>query len=59
MRSNDEFIVVVYSRKAQQFVVDNLDTIAANDYRNSNNKADNQGFADTLLIDYVLIDIVD
>ena len=59
---NGEYVVVVYSRDAQQFILDNIEAIVANRIvANSSNvstkKADNQGQAWTAAHEECLVDL--
>lgn len=54
---NGEYVVVVYSRGAQQFILDNIETIVANISNVSTKKADNQGQAWTAAHEECLVDL--
>ncbi len=41
----NEYVVVVYNKDAQQFIIDNIEAVIANNSNNSARKADNQGLA--------------
>ena len=54
---NGEYTVVVYNKAAQQFIVDNLEAIIANNENRSNKKAENQGQAWSSAHEECLIDL--
>lgn len=54
---NGEYVVVVYSRGAQQFILDNIEAIVANISNVSTKKADNQGQAWTAAHEECLVDL--
>ena len=54
---NGEYVVVVYSRDAQQFILDNIEAIVANISNVSTKKADNQGQAWTAAHEECLVDL--
>lgn len=54
---NGEYVVVVYSRDAQQFILDNIEAIVANSSNVSTKKADNQGQAWTAAHEECLVDL--
>ena len=54
---NGEYVVVVYSRDAQQFILDNIEAIVANISNVSTKKADNQGQAWTVAHEECLVDL--
>lgn len=54
---NGEYVVVVYSRDAQQFILDNIEAIVANISKVSTKKADNQGQAWTAAHEECLVDL--
>ena len=54
---NGEYIVVVYNRDAQQFIIDNIEAIIANIGKTSVKKADNQGQAWTAAHEECLMDL--
>ena len=54
---NGEYVVVVYSRDAQQFILDNIEAIVTNISNVSTKKADNQGQAWTAAHEECLIDL--
>ena len=55
---NGEYVVVVYSRDAQQFILDNIEAIVANISNVSTKKADNQGQAWTAAHEECLVDLL-
>ena len=54
---NGEYVVVVYSRDAQQFILDNIEAIVANISKVSTKKADNQGQAWSAAHEECLVDL--
>ena len=54
---NGEYVVVVYRRDAQQFILDNIEAIVANISNVSTKKADNQGQAWTVAHEECLVDL--
>lgn len=54
---NGEYIVVVYNRDAQQFIVDNMEAIVAITDNTSDKKIDNQGLPWTSVQEECLIDL--
>lgn len=54
---NGEYVVVVYSRDAQQLILDNIEAIVANISNVSTKKADNQGQAWTAAHEECLVDL--
>ena len=54
---NGEYVVVVYSRDAQQFILDNIEAIVANISNVSTKKADNQGQAWSAAHEECLVDL--
>lgn len=54
---NGEYVVVVYGRDAQQFILDNIEAIVANISNASTKKADNQGQAWTAAHEECLVDL--
>lgn len=54
---NGEYVVVVYSKDAQQFILDNIEAIVANISNVSTKKADNQGQAWTAAHEECLVDL--
>ena len=54
---NGEYVVVVYSKDAQQFIVDNIEAIVANISNVSTKKADNQGQAWMAAHEECLVDL--
>ena len=54
---NGEYVVVVYSRDAQQFILDNIEAIVANISNVSTKKADNQGQAWTAAHEECLVNL--
>lgn len=54
---NGEYVVVVYNKEAQQFIIDNLEEIVANTDNISSKKADNQGLAWTPAHEECLVDL--
>lgn len=54
---NGEYVVVVYSRDAQQFILDNIEAIVTNISNVSTKKADNQGQAWTAAHEECLVDL--
>lgn len=54
---NGEYVVVVYNKEAQQFIVDNIEAITANTDKISSEKADNQGLAWTPAHEECLVDL--
>ena len=55
--SNGEYVVVLYSREAQQFIIDNLEAVTANLRNASREKAANQGLAWTPAHEECLVDL--
>ena len=54
---NGEYVVVVYSKDAQQFILDNIEAIVTNISNISTKKADNQGQAWTAAHEECLVDL--
>lgn len=54
---NGEYVVVVYSKEAQQFILDNIEAIVANSSNISTKKADNQGQTWTTAHEECLVDL--
>lgn len=54
---NGEYVVVVYSKDAQQFILDNIQAIVTNISNISTKKADNQGQAWTAAHEECLVDL--
>ena len=57
MGVNGEYVVVLYNREAQQFIIDNLEAVTANLKDVSSKKAANQGIAWTQAHEECLVDL--